>query len=87
MLFRSADDWLFETGEWLASEAWFPATAEAGTVTARVVTSGPDEDLEQIEFVALQAVSSARHSIRLATPYFLPPPPLVLALGLAWALK
>ncbi|MFI5000266.1 MAG: phospholipase D-like domain-containing protein [Reyranellales bacterium] len=78
-----ADDWLFATGERLTTEEWFPEVAEAGSIAARVVTSGPDEDVEQIEFVALNAIASARHSIRVVTPYFLPPEPLTLALGLA----
>ena len=68
-----ADDWLYQTGEKLLSDAWFPALEPAGQAIARVVTSGPDEDLEQIEFVAMHAISCARHSIRVVTPYFLPP--------------
>jgi len=52
-------------------------------VTARVVTSGPDEDMEQIEYVALHAISCAHKAIRVVTPYFLPPDPLTLSLGLA----
>jgi cardiolipin synthase len=78
-----ADDWLFTTGEQLLTEDWFPVLKKAGAVAARVVTSGPDEDMEQIEFVALHAISCARQSVRLATPYFLPPEPLTMALGLA----
>ncbi len=78
-----ADDWLFATGEKLLTEKWFPPLGRAGAVTARVVTSGPDEDIEQIEFVALHAISCAQKSIRIATPYFLPPDPLTMALGLA----
>ncbi len=78
-----ADDWLFATGENLPDEAWFPTIDSAGIVAARVVTSGPDEDNERIEFVALQAISCARKSVRVVTPYFLPPEPLTMALGLA----
>ena len=78
-----ADDWLFQTGEKLLSDEWFPALEPAGRAIARVVTSGPDEDIEQIEFVALHAVSCARRSIRVVTPYFLPPEVLTSALGLA----
>ncbi len=65
------------------TENWFPPLAKVGQVTARVVTSGPDEDMEQIEFVALHAISCARKSIRIITPYFLPPEPLTMSLGLA----
>ena len=78
-----ADDWLFQTGERLLSEIWFPPIEPAGTIPARAVSSGPDEELEQIEFVALHAISCARRSIRVVTPYFLPPEVLTMALGLA----
>jgi cardiolipin synthase len=78
-----ADDWLFETGEKLLSKDWFPDLHPVGDVVARTITSGPDEDLEQIEFVVLHAISCARRSIRVVTPYFLPPEVLTTALGLA----
>jgi cardiolipin synthase len=78
-----ADDWLFQTGEPLPASHWFPEVAATGDLAARAITSGPDEDLEQIEFVALHAISCARRSIRVVTPYFLPPEVLTTALGLA----
>jgi cardiolipin synthase len=78
-----ADDWLYTTGEKLLTESWFPPLERVGPAIARVVTSGPDEDMEQIEFVALHAMSCARKSIRIVTPYFLPPDPATMALGLA----
>ena len=78
-----ADDWLFETGEQLQDDHWFPELQPRGTLAARAIPSGPDEDLEQIEFVALHAISCARQSIRIVTPYFLPPEVLTSALGLA----
>jgi cardiolipin synthase len=78
-----ADDWLFQTREKLLSEDWFPALEPAGGAVARTITSGPDEDLEQIEFVVLHAVTCARRSVRVVTPYFLPPEVLTTALSLA----
>jgi cardiolipin synthase A/B len=78
-----ADDWLYTTGEKLLTESWFPSLEKVGQARARVVTSGPDEDMEQIEYVALHAISCAHKSIRVVTPYFLPPEPLTMALGLA----
>ncbi len=78
-----ADDWLFQTEERLQSKIWFPPIRPTGTIRARAVSSGPDEELEQIEFVALHAISCARRSIRIVTPYFLPPEVLTMALGLA----
>jgi len=78
-----ADDWVYETGEKLLDQAWFPKLAPCGDAIARAITSGPDEDLEQIEFAMLHAISCARRSIRVVTPYFLPPDVLTTALGLA----
>jgi cardiolipin synthase len=78
-----ADDWLYETGERLLDDAWFPDLHPVGEAIARVVTSGPDEDLEQIEFAMLHAISCARRSIRVVTPYFLPPDMLTTSLSLA----
>ena len=39
--------------------------------------------MEQIEFAVLHAIACARRSIRVVTPYFLPPDLLTTALGLA----
>lgn len=79
-----AEDWFFATGEEMDGEAWFPPhIPSAGTVAARVITSGPDQDYEKIEFIALHAISCARKSISILTPYFLPHDGLITALDLA----
>lgn len=78
-----AGDWLFAAGENLAGEAWFPQLHEVGEGVARVILSGPDQDLEKIEFMILEAIACARQSIKIMTPYFLPDDRLVTALALA----
>jgi cardiolipin synthase len=80
-----ADDWAFTTGEQLAGEKWFPESDPVAGVNsvARVVTSGPDQDLEKIEFVILEAIACARTSVRIMTPYFLPDDRLITGLALA----
>jgi cardiolipin synthase len=80
-----ADDWAFTTGEQLAGDKWYPqlAPVAGGNSVARVVTSGPDQDLEKIEFVILEAISCARTSVRIMTPYFLPDDRLITGLALA----
>ncbi|MBI2921513.1 MAG: PLDc N-terminal domain-containing protein [Planctomycetes bacterium] len=67
-----ADDWRFAAGEILAGPDWFPPPAHAGSVLARGVTSGPDSDLERIYWFIAGACQSARRSIRIVTPYFIP---------------
>ncbi len=49
------EDWLFTTGETLGGDAWFPEPAAAGQAISRVITSGPDQDLEKLEFMLLSA--------------------------------
>lgn len=78
-----AEQWSFTTGEGLDGEAWAPSLARTGTSTARVVTSGPDQDLEKIELLVLAAINAARRSIRIMTPYFLPDDRVITALALA----
>jgi cardiolipin synthase len=79
-----ARDWYFVTGEDLSGDAWFPGLGPAGpAAAARVVTAGPDEDVDKVEFAVLHAIACARDSIRLMTPYFLPDQQMVNALALA----
>lgn len=78
-----ADDWLFTTGETLRGDGWFPRPEPAGAVLARGIIDGPDEDFEKLRWSILGALSIARQSIVVATPYFLPDQALVSALNLA----
>jgi cardiolipin synthase len=78
-----ARDWSFVTGEELSGEDWFPSLDEAGPASARVATSGPDADIHKIEFIVLEAITCARRSVRIQTPYFLPDERLISALALA----
>jgi cardiolipin synthase len=78
-----AEDWRLATGENLSGDVWFPPLSSAGSAVARVVASGPDQDVQKIEFVILEAIACARHSIKIMTPYFLPDDQLITALALA----
>jgi cardiolipin synthase A/B len=77
-------DWQFATHEKLDGDAWASPTAEAvGSVTARGIPDGPDEDFETLLMVILGALATAHDSVRIVTPYFLPDPPVVAALRVA----
>jgi cardiolipin synthase len=78
-----ADDWLFGTGESLRGEKWFPKPTLAGEVFARGVIDGPDEDFEKLRWTLLGALSIARQSIQIVTPYFLPDRAIIAALNVA----
>ncbi len=76
------EDWNFTTGELLAGEKWFPSEREAtGTVLARAIPDGPDHDMDKMSMAFQGALSVARYSVRIVTPYFLPDRSLVAALN------
>ncbi|MEX3007217.1 phosphatidylserine/phosphatidylglycerophosphate/cardiolipin synthase family protein [Hoeflea sp. TYP-13] len=78
-----AEDWNFSTGEMLDGDIWWPKLDPCGSVVARGINSGPDEDFDSIETVLASAVSLARHRISIVTPYFLPDERLKFSLNLA----
>ncbi|WP_367160111.1 cardiolipin synthase [Kozakia baliensis] len=78
-----ARDWSFTCGEELDGDIYFPEPEKAGNVPMRVVTSGPDNDMEKIEFGMLQGIAMARQNVRVMTPYFLPDERLASELCLA----
>ena len=77
------EDWAFTTGEQLAGESWLPEQDSKGTVLARGILDGPDENYEKILFIILGAISRAKKSIRILTPYFLPDQTTIRMLSIA----
>ncbi|HEX4025058.1 MAG TPA: phospholipase D-like domain-containing protein [Steroidobacteraceae bacterium] len=73
-------DWRFAAGEALAVP---PPAAPRGQCTCRVITEGPDEDMDKLLFVMLGAISVAHRQVLIMTPYFIPPPELTAALQAA----
>ncbi|MDI2090261.1 cardiolipin synthase [Commensalibacter oyaizuii] len=65
-------DWFFITTEDLNKKKFFPKTTVEGNMICRIITAGPDSDMEKIKYTMMQAISLARNSIRIMTPYFLP---------------
>ncbi|MDD3081018.1 MAG: cardiolipin synthase [Desulfobacterales bacterium] len=72
------EDWLFASGEALSQTAYQPFSE--GDAFCRTIIDGPDEDLDKLIAILVGAVSAARKSVRIMTPYFLPPRPLIAAL-------
>jgi len=77
------DDWAFCTGEILQGDPWQSDPVMGGTVVARGIPNGPDDDFEHFRLVLLGAIASARTSIIAVTPYFLPDSSLITALNVA----
>ena len=78
-----AEDWHFAVEEVLSSEVWWSEPKKAGDVNARCINSGPDENVGNIEVILSAAVSNAKRTIKIVTPYFLPSEKLKFLLELA----
>ncbi len=78
-----ADDWEFCTGESLDGEKWFPPIANCGNAVARGIADGPDLSSGNIRLTLAGAISAARKSVYIVTPYFLPDSSLIDALNVA----
>lgn len=75
------EDWEFTTG----TNANPPPRALRHTDGAlcRIISDGPNEDLDRLVMIIIGALSAAREEVWLVSPYFLPMRPLVTALEAA----
>ena len=76
-----AEDWHFATGQALPEPRL--VAAGPGSAACRVITDGPNEDLDRLALVLLAAVSAAQRRVAIMTPYFLPARELLGALQAA----
>lgn len=77
------NDWSFSTGQDTPDVSGTVAKDPSVAGGARAISSGPDQTVDQLILVLLSAISSARESIRIATPYFLPEERILTALQIA----
>jgi cardiolipin synthase len=77
------DDWAFMTGEVLRGAEWFPALEPRGPVVARGIPFDPGEQHDRLRWMIVGALTCARTSVGIVTPYFLPDAAVVAALNVA----
>jgi cardiolipin synthase len=77
------DDWTFTTREPPLETKSDPTSHVETGAPARAIVSGPDQETDKLDLVLLSAIHSARRSIHIATPYFVPDEQIVTALQLA----
>lgn len=73
--------WRFSTDDADAPHCRIPP--RAGHLLCRTITDGPDEDLDRLTMLLNAAIGEARKSVRIMTPYFLPPRELIGAIQAA----
>lgn len=78
-----AVDWYFTSHKLLSNEIRFPVPEPKGDVRMQIVTGGPVGEWKEIESGIFRAISNARKSVYIQTPYFLPTESLISALRMA----
>lgn len=78
-----SEDWTFTTGETLDGARWWPELKRSGSVQARGISSGPDEEIENLVLALASAIGRARERVRIVTPYFLPDETLTMLISIA----
>ncbi|MBM3420261.1 MAG: cardiolipin synthase [Bacteroidetes bacterium] len=77
-------DWFFVSGIVLVhDDAYFGKTVKAGNCFVQVTSSGPDSDWASIMQVYFAAISTARKSVYISTPYFSPDDSILTAIKTA----
>jgi len=74
-----ADDWRFATGETVSIQTDIKQMENAATI-ARGIADGPDEEIDRVSWVLRSILGTARSSVSIVTPYFLPDRILFVAL-------
>ncbi|MCM3790458.1 cardiolipin synthase [Domibacillus indicus] len=69
--------------DFMYDERLFPVPATTGDTAMQIVTSGPDSEWDQIKSGYLQLISTAKKSIYIQTPYFIPDASILDALRIA----
>ncbi|WP_062352368.1 cardiolipin synthase [Bacillus kwashiorkori] len=64
-------------------EKYFPKTFHSGKIPIQIVTSGPDSEAEHIKNGYIKMITSAKKSILIQTPYFIPDASILDALRIA----
>lgn len=78
-----AADWYFVINENLNGNKYFPKFSESAGTPVQISTSGPDSDWKNIEQAFFAAITNAKKTIYLTTPYLMPPIPILSALETA----
>jgi cardiolipin synthase len=77
-------DWYHASAEDLVSAVYFPQVKGSGKVWAQLLASGPaDERWRSIHTLLFAAINLAQQRVWIETPYFVPDPPIVMALQTA----
>jgi len=76
-------DWFYATHRLLRNDCYYPQLSEQGNQAVHILPSGPDTNTKILHHLLFAVISSARRSVHIATPYFVPDSTMLLALEAA----
>ena len=77
-------DWRFASKEEVVlSEAYYSRVIDAGSTGVQIVSSGPDSLKEEVKRALMKMITSAKRSIYIQTPYFVPDASILESLKMA----
>lgn len=76
-------DWYSSQKELLTAKTYYPPLSSQGDNIMQIVTSGPTGEFKEIHQGIFQAITNAKKSIYIQTPYFIPTDSLLLAIQTA----
>ncbi len=74
------NDWYFVTRQKYNGVSYYPQTNISQNLPVQILASGPDSNWTSILQSFFSAITMARHSIYIETPYFIPDESLIMAL-------
>lgn len=77
------NDWYFVTHQEYTNARYFPQTTIAQMQPIQIVGGGPDSNWTSIWHGFFNAITMAKHSVSIETPYFIPDESLIMALKTA----
>jgi cardiolipin synthase len=77
------EDWWFATSGKAEEPRGYCAMEPVGNAVCRGIKDGPNEDFEALQWILVGAISCARESVAIMTPYFIPSRELVSAMNAA----
>lgn len=75
-----AEDWDFAAKELISGDTYFPSPWSEGKTQLQIVWSGPDQEENATREIFFAAFTSARKTLWVCTPYFVPDSALLTAL-------
>lgn len=74
------NDWYYVSSNEVRDDKYFPQHSKPAKIPVQITSSGPDSEWESIMQAYFMAIATAKRSVAINTPYFMPPTSIITAL-------